>query len=71
MTEKPTAPCEVWNAYNNDVGRTREGRATLHALGITAEKLRNWHGIPSKHRFIRIALGLEAVTEDLALPAAA
>lgn len=61
MTEKPTAPCEVWNAYNNDVGRTREGRAALHAQGINAPLLKSWHSLPEwEHTRICIALGLQA-----------
>ena len=64
MTEKPTAPAEVWNAYNNDVGRTREGRAALHAKNIHAALLRNWHNVPSEHSRIRIALGLATAVAE-------
>ncbi len=74
QTEKPTAPCEVWNAYNNDVGRTREGRAALHAQGINCDVLKSWHGLPpAEHQRIRIALGLATaeVEAETVLAAAA
>ncbi|RYG60350.1 MAG: hypothetical protein EON60_07420 [Alphaproteobacteria bacterium] len=59
QTEKPTAPCDVWNAYNNGIGRTREGRAALHAQGINSGVLKSWHNLPQReHTRILTALGL-------------
>lgn len=41
---RPTAPSDVWNAFNN--ARTKAtGRDHLLTHGITADRLRGWHAL--------------------------